>query len=89
MLKDKILILNSNLFRDTNGTLTQYEAMAVLEFAGTVDNLGQSRGHYTCDVKDKERNWFRTNDNLVPISIEGRNVSKIPYVVLYKRVSSE
>ena len=43
----------------------------------------------TCDVKDKERNWFRTNDNLVPISIEARNVSKIPYVVLYKRVSCE
>ena len=63
--------------------------MAVLEFAGIVDSFDQSRGHYTCDVKDKEKNWFCTNDNLVPISIEARNVSKIPYVVLYKRVSSE
>ena len=63
--------------------------MAVLEFAGIVDSFDQSRGHYTCDVKDKEKNWFRTNDNLVPILIEERNVSKIPYVVLCKRVSSE
>ena len=86
MLKDKVRILNSNIFRDTNGTVTQYEAMAVLQFDGTVDNFHQSRGHYTCDVKDKEKNWFRTNDNVVPISIEARNVSKIPYVVLYKRV---
>ena len=38
--------------------------MAVLEFAGTVENLGQSRGHYTCDVKDKERKCFRTKFQL-------------------------
>ena len=89
MLKDKRQILNSNIFRDVNGTLTQYEAIAVLEFAGTVDNFGQSRGHYTCDVKDTEKNWFRTNDNAVPISMQAKNVSNIPYVVLYKRVLCE
>ena len=80
-------ILNSNIFRDTNGTVTQYEAMAVLQFDGTVDNFHQSRGHYTCDVKDKGKNWFRTNDNVVPMQIETRNVTKLPYVVLYKNVS--
>ena len=61
--------------------------MAVLEFAGTMDSFGESRGHYTCDVKDKEKNWFRTNDNAVPIHIEMRNVTNLPYVVLYKNVS--
>ena len=61
--------------------------MAVLEFGGTVDSFGESRGHYTCDVKDKEKNWFRTNDNAVPKQIEMRNVTNLPYVVLYKNVS--
>ena len=61
--------------------------MAVLEFAGTMDSSGESRGHYTCDVKDKEKNWFRTNDNAVPMQIEMRNVTNLPYVVLYKNVA--
>ena len=71
------------------GVLTKYEAIAVVVFSGRVDNFGQSHGHYTCDVKDKESNtWFRTNDSTDPVSIEVEDVSKIPYVVLYKRISS-
>ena len=89
MSKDKVKIIKGTIFRDTNGELTQYEPVAVLEFAGIVDSFDQSRGHYTCDVKDKEKNWFRTNDNAVPILIEANNVSNLPYVVLYKRVSCE
>ena len=71
------------------GVLSKYEAIAVVVFSGRVDNFGQSHGHYTCDVKDKESNtWFRTNDSTDPVSIEVEDVSKIPYVVLYKRISS-
>ena len=71
------------------GVLTKYEAIAVVVFSGRVDNYGQSHGHYTCDVKEKECNaWFRTNDSTDPVSIEVEDVSKIPYVVLYKRISS-
>ena len=71
------------------GVLSKYEAIAVVVFSGRVDNFGNSHGHYTCDVKDKESNaWFRTNDSTDPVSIEVEDVSKIPYVVLYKRISS-
>ena len=68
------------------GVLTKYEAIAVVTFSGRVDNLGHSHGHYTCDVKDKENNtWFRTNDSTDPVPIEAKDVSKLPYVVLYNR----
>ena len=71
------------------GVLTKYEAIAVVIFTGRVDSFGQSHGHYTCDVKDKETNtWFRTNDSTDPVPIESKDVSKIPYVVLYNRISS-
>ena len=71
------------------GVLTKYEAIAVVIFTGRVDNFGQSHGHYTCDVKDKETNtWFRTNDSTDPVPIESKDVSKIPYVVLYNRMGS-
>ena len=64
-----------------------YEALSVIEFKGTLNNDGESQGHYLCDVKDKITNqWFRTNDNRDPISIRPSDVSQNGYVVLYKRV---
>ena len=69
------------------GVLSKYEAIAVVVFSGRVDNYGQSHGHYTCDVKDKaSQAWFRTNDSVMPVSIESKDVSSLPYVVLYKRM---
>ena len=64
-----------------------YEALSVIEFKGTLNNDGESQGHYLCDVKDKITNqWFRTNDSSDPISIRSSDVSQFGYVVLYKRV---
>ena len=81
------LFLNHDHFRDTFGTMTTYEAIAVIEFDGSLRLDGESHGHYKCDVKDKEGNsWFR-NDNRTPVSIEVGNVTKLAYVVLYKRCS--
>ena len=76
---------NSN-FRDNSGVLATYETIAVIEFVGNVD----SSGHYKCDVKDKESgHWFRTNDNAIPQIMKKENVSKLSYVVLYKKKSIE
>ena len=60
----------------------------MIEFSGSVNSSGgNSQGHYICDVKDKESNkWFRTNDNRSPVYIEEKNISNLPYVVLYKRM---
>ena len=64
-----------------------YEAVSVIEFKGTLNNDGESQGHYLCDVKDKISNqWFRTNDSSDPIYIRSSDVSQFGYVVLYKRV---
>ena len=60
----------------------------MIEFSGSVNSSGgNSQGHYICDVKDKESsNWFRTNDNRSPVPMERKNISDLPYVVLYKRM---
>ena len=59
-----------------------FEPIAVIEHHGDV-----SRGHYTCDVKEKETGyWYRTNDNLMPELISPASVSKFGYVALFKRV---
>ena len=49
----------------------------------TTDSEGQ--GHYICDVKTKNNQWFRTNDNKIPVQIKAENVTKYPVVVLYKK----
>ena len=77
------------IFRDIRGVVTTYEAIAIIEFAGNVESArGDSRGHYTCDIKDKSSGgWFRTNDNAIPKTIKSKDVSNLPYVVLYRKVS--
>ena len=63
-----------------------YEAIACIEFQGTITSDGQSRGHYVCDVKTLPHgNWFKTNDNLQPKQIHRSNVSQSPYVILFRR----
>ena len=58
-----------------------------MEYRGSITGTGESRGHYICDVKDFESNsWFRTNDNRDPVQIPSTDVSKLAYVVLFRRI---
>ena len=66
--------------------MDQYGAIAVVEYKGTISSTGDSQGHYTCDIKYPNRKlWYRTNDSRIPFTIPVKNVSKYPYVVLYKK----
>ena len=69
--------------------MTKHEATTVIEFAGNVDSVGgDSRGHYTCDIKDKYSGaWYHTKNNAIPKAIRSKDVSNLPYVVLYRKVS--
>ena len=74
-------------YRDDNGTEAWYEAISVIDFHGSISNSGESRGHYTCDVKDAQtQTWYRTNDDRNPVQIHINDVSRHGYVVLYKRI---
>ena len=71
--------------RDTTERTSEYEAVAIIEYKGSVRRTGASAGHYVCDVKDKlSQKCFRTNDDKNPINIGLDDVSKHAYVVLYK-----
>ena len=37
---------------------------------------GEGQGHYRCDVKTKDGQWYKTNDNKVPVAVTKRNLSK-------------
>ena len=61
--------------------------MAVIEFIGSLSRSGVSQGHYICDVKDaNSKLWYRTDDSRFPVELKVSDVSKNPYVVMYKRV---
>ena len=63
-----------------------YEAIAVIEYKGTLSSTGESHGHYLCDIKDKKTNsWYKTNDNCDPVKISVSDVSKNGYAIMYKR----
>ena len=75
------------LLRDAEGFEAWYETISVIEYKGSVNNYGESQGHYQCDIKDKVKKvWFRTNDNTLPIPIRTSDVSQYGYIVLLKRV---
>ena len=70
-----------------------YQSISVIEYRGTATGSSRSgsradsRGHYTCDVKDiSTDSWYRTNDNANPLQIPVADVSKQGYVILYKRI---
>ena len=48
---------------------------------------GQGQGHYICDVKCSDNEWFRTNDNNQPIKLSFQDVTKQCVVALYKRIN--
>ena len=80
-------ILMKNLFRDVSGMNAFYQLISVIDYKGRVTSIGDSQGHYTCDVQDvKTKFWFRTNDNCTPLQIQNTEVSKNGYVMLYKRI---
>ena len=72
--------------RDANGTDAWYEPVGVIEHKGRLSNSGSSSGHYVCDVKEtSSKQWFRTNDDCLPIQIDSTDVSKKGYAILLKR----
>ena len=57
----------------------------MIEHQGQMTRDGEGQGHYICDVKTKENQWYRTNDNKTPIPIEVKHVTKNTVVALYKK----
>ena len=47
---------------------------------------GEGQGHYRCDVKTKHGQWYKTNDNELPVAVTKRNLSKKCVVVLYSKI---
>ena len=51
---------------------------------------GDGQGHYICDIRRKDSDcdaWFRTNDNMMPVKLLPKDVTKKAVVVLYKRIN--
>ena len=81
------LVINISLFRDRSGNYSTFEPIALVEHQGQLSQDGETQGHYICDLEDKETlQWFRTNDNQIPIPIELEIVTKNPVVILYKKM---
>ena len=75
------------IFRDKSQIQNTYEAIALIEHKGQMTKDGQGQGHYICDVKCSDNEWFRTNDNNWPIKLPFQSVTKQCVVALYKRTN--
>ena len=63
---------------------------AIIEHQGTMTQDGDGQGHYICDIRQKDSDcdaWFRTNDNMMPVKLLPKDVTKKAVVVLYKRIN--
>ena len=80
-------MLNNPSSREWSGMYANYEPIALVEHQGHLSQDRETQGHYICDLEDKETlQWFRTNDNQIPIPIELEIVTKNPVVILYKKM---
>ena len=60
-----------------------------MEHQGSMTQEGDAQGHYICDIRRKDSDcntWFRTNDNMIPVELLPKDVTKKAVVVLYKRI---
>ena len=72
--------------RDSIGSDVWYECISVIQHSGEISSDTSSRGHYSCDVKDKQtNNWFRTSDATIPHHICSQEVFKKGSAYLFKR----
>ena len=59
----RLSIVTIDFCRDNQGEQCFYEPVAVIEYLGNLSQMGQSTGHYICDVKQvSTKQWYRTND---------------------------
>ena len=73
--------------RDSKGQNNWYEPISIVEHAGSLSDFDSSSGHYTCFIKEKTtKMWFRTNDGQYTVQISANDVTKMAYVVLYRKI---
>ena len=77
---------NKIYYRDYLGTRSKFQSIAVISHQGQMTSDGEGQGHYTCDVRTKDGQWYKTNDNEVPVKITKRKLSKKCAVVLYSKI---
>merc|ERR1711936_1329938 len=72
---------------DFNGRTAQFEPISIIHHIGHVIG-NRTQGHYLADVKNKITNsWFRTSDNAPPEDITEIGLTKMGYIILYKKTS--
>ena len=69
---------------DVNGSKIIFEPIGVIPHLGHVSGKVSS-GHYICDIRLKNFNWYRTNDDKKSIALNKNMVTRKGYVILYKR----
>ena len=74
------------LVSDKEGSSKLFVPTAIIDHSGGIGSRGETRGHYRCDVRNKENIWFHTSDNAEPIIIPKQHVTKQAAVVLYTNV---
>ena len=73
-------------FRDWDGSEANFSPCAIVEHKGHMLDDRETSGHYICDIEDKQTGqWFRTNDNQIPVQIDLESVTKKPVVIMFRK----
>lgn len=80
---DKVSATGDVEIGSKNGIYATYSPIAIIEHSGQVISNGDTRGHYMCDVKRRDGQWYHTNDECLPKKIDRLKVSRKAAVVLY------
>ena len=70
---------------DAKKTFKQRNGSFKISSRDSMTRDGEGQGHYICDVKAKDNQWYKTNDNDSPVQISRQHVSKKSAVVLYRK----
>ena len=81
---NRVTVTDDLTLNDSDGVSQKYIPIGVVPHSGNIYGK-KSSGHYTCDLKQTNGKWIRTNDDKTATVLSESDVTKSGYIVLYKR----
>ena len=78
---NRVTVTDDLNLEDSDGVIQKYTPIGVVPHSGNIYGK-ESSGHYTCELKQPNGKWIRTNDDKKATDLYEDDVTKSGYIIL-------